>query len=417
MSDIKFYDTSSLLIAGESIFEKGEPFVISSITLKELENIKTSNNKDVETKYSARLLLRLLEENKDIYEVYVHTILEEAKIAQKAFSINDDLRILSDAIAYDAKRRPDETIFVTNDLCLAEIANLYFGKDCIEKIEEDKDYYTGYLEVWPTEEELANFYQKLNYNHYNLLKGQYLIIFDKDNKAIDKRVWDGDTYCPLSFESFKSDWFGTVRPYSGDPYQQLLCDSFMNNRITLVKGPAGTGKTLLSFAYLMSAMDKGIIDKIVVFCNTVATANSAKLGFYPGTRDEKLLDSQIGNLLSSKFGGRDGVEKLIEDNKLILLPLSDIRGYDTSGMNAGVYISEAQNLDRTLIKLALQRIGEDCICIIDGDEKTQVDDIHFSGNNNGIKRVSKVFRGQDIYCEVTLKNIYRSKISKIAENI
>lgn len=230
-------------------------------------------------------------------------------------------------------------------------------------------------------------------------------------------MWDGDTHCPLNFEAFKSEWFGTIKPYAGDPYQQLLCDSFTNNRITLVKGPAGTGKTLLSFAYLMSIMDKGAIDKIVVFCNTVATANSAKLGFYPGTRDEKLLDSQIGNLLSSKFGGREGVEKLIEENKLVLLPLSDIRGYDTSGMNAGVYISEAQNLDRTLIKLALQRIGEDCICIIDGDEKTQVDDIHFSGNNNGIRRVSKVFRGQDIYGEVTLKNIYRSKISKIAENI
>ena len=107
----------------------------------------------------------------------------------------------------------------------------------------------------------------------------------------------------------------------------------------------------------------------------------------------------------------------MSENKLVLLPMSDIRGYDTTGMRAGVYISEAQNLDRTLMKLALQRIGEDCICIIDGDEKTQVDDIHFSGNNNGMRRVSKIYRGHDIYGEVTLKNIYRSQIAKIAENI
>ena len=129
----------------------------------------------------------------------------------------------------------------------------------------------------------------------------------------------------------------------------------------------------------MSKLDRGDLDRIIVFCNTVATANSAKLGYLPGTRDEKLLDSQIGNLLISKFGGRDGVEQLIEENKLVLLPMSDIRGYDTSGMKAGIYISEAQNLDRPLIKLALQRVGEDCVCIIDGDEKTQVDDIHFAG--------------------------------------
>lgn len=94
-------------------------------------------------------------------------------------------------------------------------------------------------------------------------------------------------------------------------------------------------------AFLLNALERNKIDKIIVFCNTVATKNSAKLGFYPGTRDEKLLDSQIGNLLSSKLGDKMMVEKLIDENKLVLLPLSDIRGYDTTGMRAGIYISEA----------------------------------------------------------------------------
>jgi predicted ribonuclease YlaK len=149
----------------------------------------------------------------------------------------------------------------------------------------------------------------------------------------------------------------------------------------------------------------------------VATKNSAKLGYLPGTRDEKLLDSQIGNLLISKLGSRMAVEKFIEDEKLLLLPFSDIRGYDTNGMNAGIYISEAQNLDISLMKLALQRIGNDSICIVDGDEKTQVDDIAFAGPNNGMRRLSKVFRGEDIYGEVELQNIHRSKIARIAEQM
>ena len=106
---------------------------------------------------------------------------------------------------------------------------------------------------------------------------------------------------------------------------------------------------------------------------------------------------------------------MINDEKIVLLPLSDVRGFDTTGMAAGVYISEAQNLDVSLMKLALQRIGKDSICIIDGDEKTQVDDIAYAGANNGMKRASKVFRGHDIYGEVELKNIHRSKIGKIAE--
>lgn len=62
------------------------------------------------------------------------------------------------------------------------------------------------------------------------------------------------------------------------------------------------------------------------------------------------------------------VKQLIADEKLLLLPLSDIRGYDTSGMHAGIYITEAQNLDIELMRLALQRVGEDSICILDGDD-------------------------------------------------
>jgi predicted ribonuclease YlaK len=197
----------------------------------------------------------------------------------------------------------------------------------------------------------------------------------------------------------------------------LAADSFSRNNITMIKGPAGTGKSYLSLAYLLNQLEYHKIDKIIIFCNTVATKNSARLGFYPGTRDEKLLDSQIGNLLSSKMGDKSEVERLIAEGKLVLLPLSDIRGFDTTGMNAGIYISEAQNLDVSLMKLALQRIGEDSVCIIDGDEKTQVDDISFAGNNNGMKRASKIFRDTDIYGEVELKKIHRSKIAQIAEKM
>ncbi len=138
-----------------------------------------------------------------------------------------------------------------------------------------------------------------------------------------------------------------------DPYQALLADSLMRNKLTMVRGKAGSGKTLLALSYLLHQLEKHNIDKIVIFCNTVATKGAAKLGYYPGTKDDKLLDSQIGNLLASKLGGKEAVLYLLQAEKLVLLPFSDIRGYDTSGMRAGVYISEAQNLDISMMKLAL----------------------------------------------------------------
>ena len=83
----------------------------------------------------------------------------------------------------------------------------------------------------------------------------------------------------------------------------------------------------------------------------------------------------------------------------------------------GVIVKSIKNLDIDLMKLALQRIGEDCKVILDGDDTTQVDLDMYAGSNNGLRRVSKVFRGKDFYSEVTLKNIYRSKIAKIAEEM
>lgn len=384
--------------------------VISSVSLEELESIKTSARKDVDVKYAARKVLRDLEEHYGAFEI----VLYDDAYAD-ANDVNNDAKIISTARRFAAEHPEDEVIFVSNDLLCRHLASLYLP---VEKVEEEEYEYDGYKEVYLDEDGFNNLYSNPNTNIFDLHINEYLLVYDKNTgECVDRLRWDGSTYKHLRYETFNSNWFGEIKPMKGDMYQSLAADSLANNKITLIKGPAGSGKTYLSLGFLMHKLERGKIDKIIVFCNTVATKNSAKLGYYPGTRDEKLLDSQIGNLLISKFGSRLAVEQMIDSEKLVLLPMSDIRGYDTSGMRAGIYISEAQNLDVALMKLTLQRIGEDSICIIDGDCKTQVDDISFAGSNNGMRRASQVFRGSDIYGEITLKQIHRSKIAMLAENM
>lgn len=411
-----FYDTSSLLLKAESLFEDGARFAISSITLNELEGIKTSNTKSEDVKYAARKLLHILDENSDDYDLVLFKNAMLQPIEEADLSITNDSKILACAKAY-AATADQEVCFVTNDLALKSIAKLFFKN--IDSIKEEADDYSGYKDVRLNQDEMSEFYTNfnLNQNEFDLLPNEYLIIRTADGEIVDRLCWTGEKYRHLNYQAFRSKWFGDVRPMKGDVYQSFAADSLANNKITMLKGPAGSGKTYLAMAYLLHKLDRGELDKIIVFCNTVATKNSAKLGFYPGTRDEKLLDSQIGNLLSSKFGDKIEVEKMISEGRLILLPMSDIRGYDTSGMCAGIYISEAQNLDISLMKLALQRIGEDGVCIIDGDCKTQVDDINFAGSNNGMRRASKVFRGEEIYGEIELRQIHRSRIAQIAEHM
>ena len=411
-----FYDTCALLDA-PNIFNEEDLIFISSITISELEGIKSSGTKDEEVKYKARKVLKLLEDNQDKYNIVLYNPQWDRIIKKYHLPDNNDSRIVVSAYSIFAKN--SYCYFITSDLCCKKVAECFPKMQTIFRSAEETSLedYSGFLEVIYNELELSNFYSKIltnNINELELIENQYLIIKDNSNNVIDKYKWKDNKYEKVGYITPTSKLFGKVSS-QGDIYQQLALDCLANNKISMLRGAAGTGKSYLSFGYMFSLLEKGTIDKIVIFCNTVATKGSAKLGFYPGSREEKLLDSQIGNLLSSKLGDRSIVEKLIDDGVLVLLPMSDIRGYDTTGMHAAVYISEAQNLDIELMKLALQRIGDDSICILDGDSNTQVESSLYAGMNNGMRRVSEVFRGQDFYGEVTLQNIHRSKIAKIAQ--
>lgn len=418
MTNYLFYDTSSLLLNVNHLFDNpNDKVVISSVTLQELEEIKTSTKKTEDVKQSARLLLKLLENNTDKYEVYIYQPIMVTPIQIKGFEITNDLKILATAIEYDKKCHPDETCFVTNDLGLKQIANLFFGEDSILSIKEEQiDNYSGYKEVTLLDSAMSHFYSYPNINHFDLLVNQYLIIKNADGEVVDLRCWDGETYRGLQTKPFNSRHFGTVKCMKGDHYQAFAMDSLASHDVTILCGKPGSGKTYLAFGYLFSQLEKGKIDRIVVFCNPVVAKNAAKLGYYPGTPFEKLMGSQVGAVLSSKLGDQIEVEKLVNEGKLVLIPAGDARGYEVP-QASGVYIMESQNLTCDLLRMLLQRVSDGCKVIVDGDYNEQVDVDIYSGSNNGMRKMSKVFRGNEIFGQVELKNIHRSKIAALADNM
>lgn len=298
------------------------------------------------------------------------------------------------------------------------IAITNFGLEAVKPVSVEKDQYKGYVEVVLTDEELADLYSNLTVNKFGLLCNQYLIIKNTDSgEIVDRLKWNGNTHEVIKVPNIKSDIFGSVKPYKGDVYQLLALNSMATNQLTMIKGPAGTGKSYLAIGYLLYLLDKHKIDRIIIFANPTPTANAAKIGFLPGTQLDKMIDSSVGNMLSCKLGDKFMIERLVSENKLMILPMCDIRGFDTGGLSCGVYITEAQNLDISLMKLALQRIGEDSVCVIEGDYNTQVDSQLYTGKNNGMRRMSEVFRGHSVYGEVELQNIYRSEIAEIAQEM
>ena len=275
-----FYDTCALLNELHHAFETENNFFISNITLKELENIKTSDKKDAETKFRVRRLIHLLDSNADKYTIILYKKEWDSYLTDYLSDNNDSRIIIS---AYKTQQEiSEEIIFITADSCckcLAATLNLTTKY----LTDEDKTDYTGFKEILLSDEELGNFYSVVNYNKENLYDlniNEYLIIKNKNNEILDKYKWTEDGLKPIPYVTFDSKMFGKVKPK--DVYQQLAMDSMKKNKLTMVRGSAGTGKSFLSFGYLFDCLEKGIIDKIIIFCNTVATSGSAKLGSIMG---------------------------------------------------------------------------------------------------------------------------------------
>ena len=119
----KFYDTCSLLELTNSSDINATDICLSSVTLQELENIKTSANKDSETKYRARVTVRALKDNPDV-EIIVVNKDDYNCLEDKGLEITNDNLII--ASAYRCSQEHD-IIFYTEDLLCGFIAKNYFG--------------------------------------------------------------------------------------------------------------------------------------------------------------------------------------------------------------------------------------------------------------------------------------------------
>lgn len=409
MANLYVCDTNILLDNIESLNDY--KIVLLSHTLRELEKHKSSHKEDL--KFRAREISRYINENRDLFHIDAKNY-DGRTLGNHFTNTYEDDNIL-------AACKQNKYSLLTNDVLLqfkAEglgltVSNLYSLKPKVD--------YKGYKTIFIEKSELDGFIDDLDEsNPHELLVNEYLLIMDKrsidweleDQLVLDVFKYDGNFYNRVSHKGFTTNQFGQFSPR--DIYQEMALDSLEENKMTMVKGEAGSGKSMLALNYAFRKIERNKRDKLICFVNPVASKGSAKLGFYPGTRDEKLLDSSVGSMLAAKFGDKGEVGQLIQSGIITLLPFADIRGFDTTGMNAIVHIIEAQNLDISLMKLAIERIGDDCELIIDGDYNAQVDLVSYEGANNGMRRVSDVFKGQSYYGEVELPIVHRSELAKRA---
>ena len=410
MEKKKFYDTCSLLaeIDNDDLFT--ERFYISSTSLHELENIKTSKNKTEDVRYKARKLSHLLDEHYNDYDVVVYN-----------FEISDyiigtlglDATIPDNQIVGTAKHisEKEDVIFITNDICLKNIARS-LGLEVCSVENNNLDEYKGFVEKSLSEEDMAYFYEHNSENMFGLLINQYLILKDGKDEIVDAYRWNGTQHEPLFKRNIQSLYFDKLK--SKDIYQSCAIDSLMNCTITAITGKAGSGKSLLALMSAMYLIEKGKYDRIVVMFNPTKTRGASDMGFYGGDFIDKAMQNSIGQILTTKFGDRYAVDLLLSQNKLKLVSMADCRGMEISDSEI-LWITESQNTSIDLIKLCLSRVSSGAKVFIEGDYLSQVDSNAFDGNNNGLKRMIDVFKGHEEFGYVQLQNVWRSKIAELCE--
>ena len=404
---MKFYDSNAILKLQDKIFE--EDFIISSVTLQELEHIKVSRNKDDQVKYEARKALHLLDDNSDKYDVVVYDNAIENYILGKNMEITPDTKIVGSCAFIKAMK---DVVFVTDDIACKMIARKIFNLTVKGVNDEQVDIYKGYREISLDEQEMAHFYQNLSENVLGLLTNEYLLLKDCDGNIVDKLKWDGEEYQTIRSKPYKSNMFGTLKPL--DDIQSFAMDSINTNDITVLYGKAGSGKTTLPLNYIMQEIEKGRYKKCYIVYSYEPLKGAKTLGFEKGDHITKLIYSaSIGNILASKFGDIQQVEYMIDRDMLDIIPTANIRGWECPS-DSILLCTESQNLDVYTLKTIIQRCKSGCKQIYEGDVIEQKDT---NIQNVGINRLIDVFKGYKSFGCVKLKNNYRSELSELADKM
>lgn len=142
----------------------------------------------------------------------------------------------------------------------------------------------------------------------------------------------------------------------------------LENPVNVLKGAAGSGKTLLAVQIALDLLFTREIEKVVITRPTVAKED---IGFLPGDLKEK-MDPWLAPIYANleMLYEKPKIEKLLADGIIEILPFPFMRGRTL--VNSCVVVDEAQNVTMSQMEMVLGRLGIGSKMIICGDT-SQID--------------------------------------------
>jgi len=339
-----------------------------------------------------------------------------------------DHRILTAAHEWSKKNKNTTVILVSKDVnlrmkakaigILAEdyttdrigsVEELYSGKEVIEDFDDDT---IVKLFQPPFEIPVKQITKKLK---GEIVPNKYYI-FRNSNRSILACV---DQNLEMVKKIDKNVIYG-IKPRNAE--QTFAVDALTNVNIPLVTmtGKAGTGKTLLALA---GALQSRKNYRQIYIARPIVPLSNKDIGFLPGDVQSKIepyMQPLWDNLkvIQDQFPENDKqyqqITQLIKDEKIVIEPLSFIRG--RSLQRIFFIVDEAQNLTPHEIKTIITRAGQGSKVVFTGDIY-QIDHPYLDSQSNGLSYLIDHFKGQKLYAHINLEKGERSELAELASNL
>ena len=434
-------DTNVILYSPNAILSFGDnDVIIPEVVLEELDSFKKDKSDlGANARYAARLIDKLRNEGKlneginleNGGKLRVEMNHYDTKIPSTWSKDKADNRILQ--VCKALKEQGEDVWLITKDIFLrikADAVDINV-EDYYEKfVPEYDDQYTGRAEVFVSSEKLQEFYSKkslevaalLNYDENLeeyitpiLYTNQFLIIHSMENpKQTALGRYDGKNVVPLYTKDSKP--LGLVPRNVGQRFMlEALSMDAGKAPLVIVKGPAGTAKTLFSLAVGLQKIlnENSEHYRRILVCRPNVTMDE-DIGFLPGTEQEKispfmrpifdnleiLVDSDEKERYKNEKDLSEKIKDLFDRRIITTEAVAYLRG--RSIVKNWVIIDEAQNLSPKQVKTIITRVGEGTKLILIGDPE-QIDHAFLDSRSNGLCYASEKMKGSDLCYQVTLK--------------
>lgn len=434
-------DTNVILYSSTALLSFGNnDVVIPEIVLEELDNFKKDKTDlGVNARQASRLIDSLRGEgqlNKGVRLpcgglLRVEMNHHDTEIPISWDKSKPDNRIIQ--LCKGLKEKGEDVILITKDTferIKADIVDIK-SEDFYEKVvPEDYNQYTGRIEVYVPSHKIEEFYNKKSLDieemlYYNedkeeyyvpqLYVNQFILMHSMENsKQTALGRFDGKKVVPLYYKDIKP--MGISPRNVGQRFMlEALCTEPSKAPLVIIKGPAGTAKTLFSLATGLEKIleeNTGQYRRILV-CRPNITMDE-EIGFLPGTEEEKiapfmrpvfdnleiLVDSDEKERYKNEKELQDKIRELFDRRIITTEAVAYLRG--RSIIKNWLIIDEAQNLSPKQIKAITTRVGIGTKLILIGDPD-QIDHPFMDSRSNGLCYASEKMKGSELCYQVTLK--------------